>query len=142
GELVEVVFDRLDLRVVPDLVAEAEERVLDDAADLGDRVEMADRQLLAGQRDVDDLVAQAAVELLVLEQLLARGDGALEALADAVQEHAGLAVADAAERLGELALAAQVADARVIELTGATRSGNRGARLTLVRLPVHGGDCN
>ena len=103
---------------------------------------MADRQLLAGQRDVDDLVAQAAVELLVLEQLLALGDGGLEALADAVQEHAGLAVADAAERLGELALAAQVADARVIELTGATRSGNRGARLALVRLPVHGGDCN
>src|SRR6266516_230718 len=139
-ELVEVVLDGLDLRVVPDLVAEAEERVLDDAADLGDRVQMADRQVLAGQRDVDNLVAEAAVELLVLEQLLALGDGGLEALADAIQEHAGLSVADAAERLGELALAAQVADARVIELHGAARSGDRGARFALVRLPVYGGE--
>src|SRR2546430_16281189 len=106
GERVEVVFVGLDLRVVPDLVAEAEERVLDDAADLGDRVQMADRQVLARQRDVDNLVAEAAGELLVLEQLLALRDGGLEALAGALQEHAGLSVAGAPGRPGELALAA------------------------------------
>ena len=55
-ELVEVVLDRLDLAVVADLVAEAEERVLDLAPHLRDRVQLAERQLLARQRDVDDLL--------------------------------------------------------------------------------------
>ena len=41
GELVEVVLDGLDLAVVADLVAEAEEGVLDHPPDLRDRVEMA-----------------------------------------------------------------------------------------------------
>ena len=67
-ELVEVVLDRLDLAVVAHLVAEPEERVLDGAAHLGDRVEVAERQLLAGERDVDHLLAQAPVELLAGER--------------------------------------------------------------------------
>src|SRR5207302_2526129 len=106
-ELVEVELDRLDFAVVPDLVAEAEERVLDDAPDLGDRVEVTDRQLLARQGDVDHLIAQPAVELRVLEHPFPLGDGRLETLPDPVQEDATVAVAYAAQRLRELALAAQ-----------------------------------
>ena len=45
----------LDLAAVEDLVAEPEEDVLDLAADLRDQVQVAARELLAGQRDVDDL---------------------------------------------------------------------------------------
>ena len=54
-----------------DLVAEAEEDVLDLAADLRDRVQVAERQLLARERDVDHLLAQPPVELGALE-LVAR----------------------------------------------------------------------
>ena len=78
GELVEVVLDGLDLPVVAHLPAEAEERVLDGAAHLGDRMEVTERQLLAGEGDVDDLLAEPPVELLALERLLARGDRLLE----------------------------------------------------------------
>ena len=103
---------------------------------------MANRQRLAGQGDVDDLVAKLPVELLVLESLFALGDCGLEPLANAVQEHAALAVPDTAQRLGQFALAAEVPDARIVEVGRAGRSGDRGARLALVRLPIHGGDCS
>ena len=43
-ELVEVVLRRLDLAVVSNLVAEADEGVLDLAARLRDRVQMAERE--------------------------------------------------------------------------------------------------
>ncbi len=98
---------RLDLAVVAHLVAEPEERVLDHAPHLGDRVEMPERQLLARQRHVDDLVAQPPVELLAAEPVAALGDRRLEPLADPVQQHAALAVAHAAQRLGELATCAR-----------------------------------
>ena len=45
---------------------------------------MADRQLLARQRDVDDLLAEPAVEVGFLERALALCDRRLEALADSV----------------------------------------------------------
>ena len=141
-ELVEVVLDGLDLAVVANLVPEPEERVLDRATDLRDRVQMADGQLLARQRDVDHLLAQAAVELLVRERPLAFADGALEPLADPVQEHAAVAIADPPQRLGELALAAEVADARIIELGGGRGGRDRFLGLALVCDPIHGGDCN
>ena len=83
-ELVEVVFDRLDLAVVAHLVAEAEERVLDHPPHLGDRMQMAERQLPAWEGDVDHLVAEATLELQVGEQALTRLDRRLELLADAV----------------------------------------------------------
>ena len=86
-ELVEVVFDGLDLAVVANLVAEAEERVLHGAADLRDRVQAAERELLAGEREVEHLLAQAPVELLVGERALAGLDRRLEPLPDPVEEH-------------------------------------------------------
>ena len=52
-ELVEVELDGLDLPVVPHLVAEAEERVLDRPPDLRDQVELAERRRLAGERHVE-----------------------------------------------------------------------------------------
>ena len=78
----------------------------------------------------------APVELLAGERPLALVDRGLEPLADAVEQHAGLAVADGAERLRELALAAEVADAHVLDLVGRRRVGDRAARLGFVRLPV------
>src|SRR4029079_4362124 len=87
------------------------------------------------------LVAQPSVELRFLEHSLALGNGRLETLPDPVQEDAALAVAYAAQRLRELAFAAQITDARVVELRWAGRSGDRGVCLGLVRLPVHGADC-
>ena len=53
GELVEVELDRLDLPVVPHLVAEPEEGVLDGSPDLGDQVELAERRRIAGERHVE-----------------------------------------------------------------------------------------
>ena len=114
-ELVEVVLDRLDLAVVAHLVAEPEERVLDGAPHLRDRMEVAERQLLARQRDVEHLVAQAPVELLVGELVLPLGDRGLETLADPVQEHPALAIAHLAQRKREVALAAEVLDAHLLE---------------------------
>ena len=89
-------------------------------------MQVAERQLLARQGDVDDLVAQPPVELLACEHRAAFRDGGLEVAAYAVQQHAALAVAHPAERLGELRLAPEVLDARVVELGLAGRAGDRG----------------
>ena len=69
GELVEVVLDRLDLPVVPHLVAQPEERILDRAPDLRDQVQLSERPLLAGERDVEvdvlhDVGGELALALL------------------------------------------------------------------------------
>ena len=80
-ELVEVVLGGLDLAVVADLVAEAEEGVLDLAPRLRERVQVAEREPFAGERDVDDVLGQRAVELGSLEGGLASGDGGLDRLA-------------------------------------------------------------
>src|SRR5262249_23442770 len=118
-----------------------EERVLDLPARLRDRVQVAEREGLAGQRDVDDLLRERAVELGPLELGAARVERGFEPAAQAVQGDATLAVADAAQRLGKLALAAQVAHAHVLERRRRRAGLDRGQRLALVLLPVHGGDC-
>ena len=103
---------RLDLAAVDDLVAEPEEDVLDLAADLRDQVQVAARARLARQRDVDDLLGQPAVELGALELGPALGDRAARAASrSALSDAAGLAVADLAQRLLQLALPAEEADA-------------------------------
>src|SRR4051812_4730585 len=105
-ERVEAVVDALDLRAVEDLVAETEERVLDLAAHLREEVEMPARKLGPGQGYVDDVLGQCAIEVCALELRLARLEGGFEPLACRVQRHAALAVANAAQRLLQLALAA------------------------------------
>ena len=121
GELVEVVLGRLHLAVVAHLVAEAEERVLDLAARLGDRVQVPEWERVAGEGHVDDVLGQRAVELGALELRLAGRDRLLDRLARRVQGHARLAVAHLAERELQVARAAEVADAQLVELARRSR---------------------
>ena len=72
GKLVEVVLGRLDLAVVADLVAEPQEGVLDLAARLGDRVQMPEREALARERDVDNVLGEGSVELGALSSRTSR----------------------------------------------------------------------
>src|SRR5439155_4707083 len=99
----------------------------------------ADRQLVPGQRDVDHLLAQAAIELLVGERARALGERRLETLADPVQEHPALAVAHLAQRQRELALAPEVAHAHLLERVARRRALDRGRSFALVLVPVHEG---
>src|SRR5205085_11655021 len=64
-----------------------------------------------------------------------------EAFAERVQSHARLTVADVAERELELALAAEIAHAELVELVERRGRGDLGRRLLLERLRVHGGEC-
>ena len=141
GELVEVVLRRLDFSVVPDLVAETDEGVFDLAACLRDRVQVAERQPLAGERDVDDVLGQGAVELGALQLGLASGNGSFDGNADGVQRHSGVAVAHLAERQLQVARAPEVADAELLELVPGRSGLDRAQRVVLQRLRVHGRDC-
>ena len=104
AERVEVVAGRLDLAAVDDLVAEAEEDVLDVAAHERRRVERAARaqlrrpEQLGRQRHVDALGREPLLELGARELLLAGGERRLDRLAHGVERHAGLAVAHVAQR--------------------------------------------
>ena len=117
-ELVEVVLDRLDLAVVAHLVAEADEGVLDHAARLRDRMELAERQLLAGERDVDDVVPERPVELFPCDPFRCCLLGFLERGSDVVQRAAALAVSDLAQRLRQCGTTAEVTDVDIGKLLG------------------------
>src|SRR3954462_1519393 len=85
---------------------------------------------------------QPPLQLRALERFLSLGDRHLEPLADAVQQDAGVAVADTPQCLGELALAARVSDANGLEPVHGRRRVELAAGVLLVRLPgglVHGG---
>ena len=78
-ELLEVVLDGLDLAVVADLVAEAEERILDLAAHLRDRVELAERRARSpGSVTSTTSCVSAPVELGAVERGLPFRDRGLE----------------------------------------------------------------
>ena len=96
---------------------------------------------LPGERHVDDVLGQRAVELGALELRLAGRDRLLDRLARGVQGHARLAVAHLAERELEVARAAEVADAQLLELVGGRGSLDRAQGLALERLRVHARDC-
>ncbi len=136
-ERVEVVVGRLDLAAVDDLVAEAEEDVLHLAPDLGDQVQVPARARLARQRDVEHLLGEPAVELGALELGLALGDRLLQALTQRVEDAAGLGVANLPQCLLQLALAAQVADARLVEVAERRSARNRASRLGFDGLHIH-----
>ena len=112
---VEVLPDGCDLGPVPDLVAHAEEDVLDLAPDLRQQVQPPAANRVAGNRDVETGAGGRLVDE-TQQILLPRRHRLLEPRPDAVQEHPALPVAHGAERLGELRLAAEVLDARVVEL--------------------------
>ena len=132
-EPVEVVLDGLDLPVVPHLVAEPEEGVLDGSPDLRDQVQLAERPLLAGERHVevgvlDDVRGELALALL--QRLLDRG-------ARCVQRHPRLAVAHLAQRQLERALAPEIANAELLERVRIGGRCDRGPCFALERRGVH-----
>src|SRR5688572_6816130 len=127
----EVVVVELDLRALGDLETEPEEDVLDLAPRLGDQVQPAGlARRVAGQRHVDAILGQTCVQLSVLELAGATADQLLELLPHGVR---GLAdpsallrrqVTDRAQRRGELRLAPEVLDARVLELLDRRSGGH------------------
>ena len=143
AESVEVVPGRLDLAAVDDLVAEAEEDVLDVAAHERRRMERAARpqlrrpEQLGGQRHVDALGREPLLELGARELVLPRGERGLDGLAHGVERHAGLAVAHVAQRELQRAAAAEVADADLGERGQRPRLGCGGERLLLEVVGIH-----
>ena len=135
-EGVEVVVDELDLGALGDREPEPEEDVLDLAPGCGDQVQAPGRQRrVAGQGDVDGVGGQACVELAGLERRRPRLDRGLDRLARLV---AGLAhgaalvgrqVAHAAQELGQLGLAAQVAHPDLLERGAVGRGADLPRRL-------------
>src|SRR5439155_14376338 len=71
-----------------------------------------------------------------------RVEGGLETLTNGVQGAARVAVADAPQCLLQLALAAQVTDARLVQRRARGRGRDRALSFALEGLDVHGGDCN
>ena len=140
-ELVEVVLGRLDLAVVADLVAEAEERVLDRAPDLGDRVQVPAGDGLARERDVDPLLREPPLELGALELRLAPVERRLEPLArrrSAPCRSRGRA--PRAARASGRSCGRGSGRARPRARQASTRPRSR-QRLAFERLDVHAGDC-
>ena len=81
------------------------------------------------------------LELRALELVLSRRERRLEGLAHGVQRHPGLPVAHLPQRELQLTAAAEVMDARLLELGERRRRLDGGQSLLLQRLRVHGGDC-
>ena len=138
GEVVVVV---LDLGTLDDLVAEADEDVLDLAPGPGQRMQVAEpHRRRPGQRHVDRLGREPAVELGPLVPLLGRREQRLELAADLV---AGLAdraallrrqLADPAQDRRQLRLAAQEPDPGLLDGGGVRRGLDRRARFGSYRL--------
>ena len=118
AERVEVVAGRLDLAAVDDLVAEAEEDVLDVATHQRRRMERAARaRSCASARAAPPAASRRPARSRAsprarpaLELLLLRGERRLDRLAHGVERHAGLAVAHFAQRELQRTLAAEVAN--------------------------------
>ena len=100
-------------------------------------MQVAARSALAGQRDVDDLLAQPPVERLPLELLAPRREGCLEAAAQRVESHSGVAVAHLTQGLRQLGVAAEEANALLLELVRGPGSRDRAQRLGFEELDVH-----
>jgi hypothetical protein len=121
-ERVEVVEDVVDLGALLDVEAQAEEDVLDLAPHGREQVQPADGLgRRAGQRDVDAVGREARVELGRLELRDAVVDEGLERFARLVGGAADLAalgrleLRDAAQDVRQLGLAAEEADAELLE---------------------------
>ena len=135
-ERVEVVVDRLDLGAVEHAEAEAEEDVLDLAPGLRDEVVAPDRLgRVAGEGDVDAVLAEPAFELAGLELGMAGRDRLLELAAQLVGRLAdttallGRQVGDAAQQVGQLGLAPEPLHAHLLERAGGGGRGDGVARV-------------
>src|SRR3990170_7711461 len=100
----EVVPDGVDLTAVVDLVAEAQEDVLDLPPDLRDEVQVAAAAASGPKRHVDDLLPQTPVELGTGQLCGAGVDRLLERDAHGVESNPRLPVAHLAQRQLERAL--------------------------------------
>ena len=145
-ERVEVVVDEVGLRALGDAEAEAEEDVLDLAPDGGDHVVVAGgRERRAGQRDVDDVGREPLLQLDRLELRAARLHGRLDRparLVGALADRAALLrrqLADVAQQVRQLGLAAEEAHADLFELGGCGGGGDRGLPLGSQRGDAVGG---
>src|SRR5262249_2735975 len=92
---------------------------------------------LARKRDVDDVLAQGPLQRSTLEALAAVLDRRLQQNAQPVQPLTGVAVANLAQRLLQLALATEIPNTRVVELVERSGTRNRPERLVLELLRVH-----
>ena len=135
-ERVEVVVDGVDLGAFEDGEAQADEDVLDLAPGRREQVQAPDGlRRLARQGDVDAVGGQASVELARLELGGARLDEALERLARLVGRPPdraallGRQLGHAAQEVGQLRLAPQVAHTQLLE--GRGRVGRRDSALGL-----------
>src|SRR5205823_4034669 len=118
-ERVEVVPDRLDLSAVDDLVAEAEEDVLDFAADLRQGMEMTAPHRPPGQGDVERLVEPLQLlERYALRRLML---GFLEPYPERIERPAGVAIPNLSQGLRQRGPSAQIRDVRVGQLLGGVR---------------------
>ena len=100
-------------------------------------MEPAARKPLAGKGDVEPLPREDLLQLGLLELALPGREGVLEPLAHGVERHARLAVANAAQRLLQLALPSEVADADLVELADRRSRRDRALRLTFEGLRLH-----
>ena len=98
---------------------------------------MAAPHALAGHRHVDPLLRQPAIELRSFQLGLAGVDRRLDPLAERVERHPGLAVANVAERELQLALAPEILDADTFDLVRRGRGCNRLERRALECLVIH-----
>ena len=135
---VEVVVGRLDLASVDDPVAEAEEDVLDLAADLRHEVQPATRRSAHRKRHVDPLLRQPRSSSARSSSARALGDGVLDPPLRLVQRAPGLGVPHLPQRERKRALPPQVLDPHGLDLVGRRRRGDRREGRTLERLDVHG----
>jgi hypothetical protein len=121
----EVVVLVLDLGALQHREAQPDEDVLHPPADLGDQVQVTERDgRVARQRHVHPVLDQPPVQLGGRQLDGAPLQQRLERLADLVGLLAGRAallrrqLADRTQRLGQLGLAPQVADAQLLQLRG------------------------
>src|SRR5262249_29621409 len=146
AESVEVVTGRLDLAAVDDLIAEAEEDVLDVAAHERRRMQSSARPKLRGpeqlgrERHVDRLGGETLFELGARKLRFPLGERGLYRLADGVERHAGLAVAHVAQCELERAAPADVASPDICKRSKRSRLGSGGEGLLLEVVGVHCGD--
>ena len=111
---------RLDLAAVDDLVAEAQEDVLDRAHDLRQRVQVSARQARARERDVERLVE--LLELFARDALSSLALGFLQPFSQRIEGAPRLAIPpNLPQRLRQRCAAAEIRDVRLRELFTALR---------------------
>ena len=136
-QCLEVVVLGLDLRAGRDVEPHALEDGLDLALNLSQRVQVSDGAADSGHRHIDALAQQPRVEGSRLDAAGAFLERVRDAVAQLVQQPAGLAlvlgrdVAESLEQLRHAALASQVLDAEGLERRGVADAGEAARHLVV-----------